>query len=335
MTRAEGTEIGMMPAAIAVRDVTLVRRTQEELHYDLKRSALRLLSGRIGRVRRRTVLDRVSLRIEHGEKVGIIGPNGSGKSTLLKLIAGILAPSRGTLAVDGTIAPLIELGVGFDQELSLVDNIMYYGVLLGHSEELVRRHVDEILDFAELTDHRNEPTKTLSSGMAARLSFAIATEFRPEILLVDEVLSVGDERFRRKCVARIDHFWDEHSTILLVSHDMLTVAHNCERVIWMDSGAIRFDGPSARAAELYLATIPSSSSFRRGEELVELAEANGRGAILVRGTSGHPQLFLIRGGRRHFVGSVDWCERNAYSADDVLLVDDVVIKEVAEGDILT
>jgi ABC-type polysaccharide/polyol phosphate transport system ATPase subunit len=322
-------------AAVVIDDVTLVRRTQEELHYDLKRSALRLLSGRIGRVRRRTVLKNVSLRIEHGEKVGIIGPNGSGKSTLLKVIAGILQPTRGTAIVDGTIAPLIELGVGFDAELSLVDNIIYYGVLLGHSEDVVRQHVDEILDFAELAEYREEPTKTLSSGMAARLSFAIATEFRPEILLVDEVLSVGDERFRRKCAARIDRFWDEHSTILLVSHDMLTVAHNCQRVIWMDSGAIRFDGPSERAAELYLATVPSSSSFRRGEELVELAETNARGEILVRGTSGHPQLFLIRGGRRHFVGSLEWCERNAYSAEHVVLVDDVVIKQVAEGDILT
>jgi ABC-2 type transport system ATP-binding protein len=331
---AQDVQVAMMPAAIAVRDVTLVRRTQEELHYDLKRSALRLLSGRLGRVRRRTVIDRVSLRIERGEKVGIIGPNGSGKSTLLKLIAGILAPTSGTVAVDGTISPLIELGVGFDLELSLVDNIVYYGVLLGHPEDVVRRHVDDILDFAELSDHRDEPTKTLSSGMAARLSFAIATEFRPEILLVDEVLSVGDERFRRKCAARIDRFWDEHSTILLVSHDMLTVAHNCQRVIWMDSGAIRFDGPSERAAELYLETIPSSSSFRRGEELVELADSNERGEILVRGTSGHPQIFLIRGGRRHFIGSIDWCDRNAYSADDVVLVDDVVIKQVAEGDIL-
>jgi energy-coupling factor transporter ATP-binding protein EcfA2 len=152
---------------------------------------------------------------------------------------------------------------------------------------------------------------------------------------VDEVLSVGDERFRRKCAARINRFWDEHSTILLVSHDMLTVANTCNRVIWMDRGSIRFDGPSARAAELYLETIPSSSSFRRGEELVELAKAHERGEILVRGTSGRPQLFLIRDGRRDFVGSVQWCERNAYSAEDVMFVDDVVIMQVPEGEILS
>jgi hypothetical protein len=129
---AGDAQVGLPRSAIAVRDVTLIRRTQEEFHYDLKRSALRLFSGRVGRVQRRTVIDGVSLRIEHGEKVGIIGPNGSGKSTLLKLVAGILAPTNGTVGVDGTIAPLIELGVGFDLELSLVDNIVYYGALIRH-----------------------------------------------------------------------------------------------------------------------------------------------------------------------------------------------------------
>ena len=148
------------------------------------------------------------------------------------------------------------------------------------------------------------------------------------------MLSVGDERFRRKCAARIDRFWDEHSTILLVSHDMLTVARTCKRVIWLDNGALRFDGPSERAAELYLETIPSASSFRRGEELLQLAESNVRREIMVRGISGDPQLYLIRGGRRHFIGSMAWCERNEYDGTDVLLVDDEVIRQVAEGEIL-
>ncbi|MGD0051568.1 MAG: ABC transporter ATP-binding protein [Vulcanimicrobiaceae bacterium] len=322
------------PAAIALDGVTLVRRTQEELHYDLKRSMLRLLSGRVGRVRRRTVLERVSLRIEHGEKVGIIGPNGSGKSTMLKVIAGILKPTKGSASVDGTIAPLIELGAGFDAELSLVDNILYYGVLLGHSESVVRQHVDEILDFAELREHRDEPTKTLSSGMGARLSFAIATEFRPDILLVDEVLSVGDERFRRKCVARIDRFWDEQSTILLVSHDMLTIARTCSRVIWMNEGRIQYDGPSEQAAGMYLSTIPTTADFRAGEELIEQAVAHERGELLVRGTSGRPQLYLIRNGHRHAISSQQWCESNFYVGSDVLIVTDAVIMQVPEGDVL-
>ena len=322
-------------AAIALAEVTLIRRTQEELHYDLKRSVFRLLSGKLGRVRRRTILDGISLRVERGEKVGIIGPNGSGKSTLLKVIAKILVPTRGTASVNGTIAPLIELGVGFDGELSLIDNIVYYGVLLGHSEELVREHVEDILAFAELSEHRDEPTKILSSGMAARLSFAIATEFRPDILLVDEVLAVGDERFRRKCSARIDRFWDEHSTIVLVSHDMLAVARTCDRVLWLDDGRVRFDGQAQAAAEAYLATIPTVLSFKRGQELLDLADSQERGEVIVRGKSGDAQLYIIRGGLRHRVASTAWCEQHGYDGDDVLLVDDDVIMQIGEGEIFS
>jgi ABC-type multidrug transport system ATPase subunit len=237
------------------------------------------------------------------------------------------------VTVDGSIAPLIELGVGFDLDLSLVDNIVYYGVLLGHSEQLMRAHIEEILDFAELTEHRDEPTKILSSGMAARLSFAIATEFRPEILLVDEVLSVGDERFRRKCSARIDRFWDEHSTIVLVSHDMHTVARTCNRVIWVDEGRIRFDGSAERAAKEYLSTIPTVLSFKRGQELLDLADAHVRGEVLVRGASGGEQLYIIRGGRRHSIASAAWCDLHGYERTDVLIVDDDVIMQVVEGEV--
>ncbi|HTW83804.1 MAG TPA: ABC transporter ATP-binding protein [Candidatus Sulfotelmatobacter sp.] len=319
--------------AIALDGVTLIRRTQEELHYDLKRSFLRLVSGRSRRVRRRTVLERVTLQIKRGEKVGLIGPNGSGKSTLLKLIAGILEPTRGSVAVSASVAPLIELGVGFDAELSLVDNIVYYAVLLGHSERDVRERIEDILDFAELREHRDEPTKTLSSGMAARLSFAIATEFRPEILLVDEVLSVGDERFRRKCAARIEHYWDEHSTILLVSHDMATVARTCDRVIWMDHGKVRFDGAASEAADAYLATIPTMASFRRGQDLVDLAHHDPRGQIVVKGRSGDETLYLIQDGRRHAI-TINWILRSHYGPQDVLIVDDAVIMEIVEGEAL-
>jgi ABC-2 type transport system ATP-binding protein len=323
-----------IPKSIALEGVSLVRRTQEELHYDLKRSFLRLVSGSRTRPRRRTVIDSVSLEIAPGEKVGIIGPNGSGKSTLLKLMARILKPTHGTVSVTGRLSPLIELGVGFDPELSLVDNIIYYGVLLGHPVARVRDHLEDILDFAELVDHREEPTKILSSGMAARLSFAIATEFRPDVLLVDEVLSVGDERFRRKCAARIDRFWDEHSTIVLVSHDMQTIARSCNRVVWLDEGRIQFDGPPQQAAERYLATIPSASSFRDGEELVALAQANPRGEILVRGTSGDKALYIIRNARRHRVASAEWPVKAGYSNADVIFVEDEVMHQVPEGEVV-
>lgn len=326
-----------MTRAIDLRGVTLIRRTQQELHYDFKRTALNLLRGRWQRARRRTVLESVDLSIAHGEKVAIIGPNGSGKSTLLKVIAGILRPTRGTAVVDGRISPLIELGVGFDFDLSLVDNIIYYGVLLGHSEAQMRESVDPILDFAELQAYRDEPSKTLSSGMGARLGFAIATEFRPDVLLLDEVLAVGDERFRRKCAARIERFWDANVTIVVVSHDLGYVTRTCDRVVWMESGSVRFDGPATVGAERYLDTVPEMPTFRRGEELVALADASDRREIVVRGTSQTEQgmkVFLIRDGRRHWVTTQEWYEKTGYAWEDIIHVDDAVILEVPEGEIL-
>jgi ABC-type polysaccharide/polyol phosphate transport system ATPase subunit len=322
-------------AAIDLRGVTLVRRTQEELHYDLKRTVLELFSGRARRVHRHTVLADVSLSVGHGEKVALIGPNGSGKSTMLKVIAGVLEPTRGTAAVDGTLSPLIELGAGFDPELSLVDNIVYYGVLLGHDEATVRASVDDILDFAELRPLRDHPTKTLSSGMQARLAFAIATEFRPDVLLLDEVLAVGDERFVRKSAVRLDRFWDAHSTIVVVSHNLSYITRTCNRAIWLDHGSIRFDGPAIEAVQRYLNTVPGANAFRRGEELIALARESERGEIVVRGTSPTDQgmkVFLIRDGVRHWITTPEWYARSGYIWEDIIHVDDAVILEVPEGD---
>ena len=326
-----------MSAAIELRDVTLQRRTQEELHYDLKRTFFDLLRGRMRRGRKRMVLEGVTMRVERGEKVALIGRNGSGKSTLLKVIAHVLLPTRGVVQVEGTVAPLIELGVGFEPELSLVDNIVYYGVLLGHREAEVKANVDGILEFAELVEVRDEPTKTLSSGMAARLGFAIATQFRPDILLLDEVLSVGDERFRRKCATRLERFWDAHSTIVVVSHDMGYIARTCERVVWVDHGAVHFDGPSAEGVGRYLATIPSGAEIERGEELIAIAQRAPRGEIVVRGTSPTDQgrkVFLIRDGRRHWVTSQEWYAKCGYGWDDIVHVEDTAILEVPEGEVL-
>jgi len=322
-------------AAVEMRRVTLVRRTQEELHYDLKRTVLSFVRGRSRGVRRRTVLDRIDLRIEHGEKVGVIGPNGSGKTTVLKLIASVLRPTQGTVAVEGSVAPLIEIGVGFDPDLNLVDNVVYYGVLMGHDEGVVREHVDAILDFAELGPIREQPTKTLSSGMSARLAFAIATEFRPDILLLDEVLAVGDERFRRKCAARIERFWDANSTIVLVSHDLVYISRTCDRVIWMDGGQIHFDGAASEGVERYLDSIPSINGFTRGVQLVELASISKQGQIAVRGTSPTEQglqIFLIRDGLRHWIHKDEFYERTGYVWNDLIHVSDAVILEVPEGE---
>jgi ABC-type polysaccharide/polyol phosphate transport system ATPase subunit len=327
-----------MAPAIELRDVTLVRRTQEELHYDLKRTFFDLVRGKIRTVRRRTVLDGIDAVVDRGEKIAVIGANGSGKSTILKLIAGVLEPTRGSVRVQGTIAPLIELGVGFEPELTLVDNIVYYGVLLGHDEAVVREHVDEILDFAELSEVRDAPTKTLSSGMYARLGFAIATQWRPDVLLLDEVLAVGDERFRRKCGTRLDRFWDAHSTIVVVSHDLEYITRTCQRVIWVDHGTIRFDGDSATGVDQYLRSVPYGMEYTRGAEIIELARANARGEIVVRGTSPTDQgrkVYLIRDGVRHWVTGPGWYVKSGYGWDDIVHVDDSAILEVPEGEMLS
>jgi ABC-type polysaccharide/polyol phosphate transport system ATPase subunit len=240
---------------IAFDDVSLYRRTQEELAYDLKRLIFRTITRQYVKPNRRKVLERVSLRIESGEKVGILGNNGSGKSTLLKVICRILPPTSGRVFVNGKIAPLIELGAGFESESSVVENIIYYGMLLGFSRNDMKRRTNSILDFAELHDHAGEPLKTLSSGMYARLGFAIATEVRPDILLLDEVLSVGDERFKMKCKERIGRFWDDHSTIIVVSHDLDFLASSCERVIWLDGGRVVATGPAEKIVDSYYESV--------------------------------------------------------------------------------
>jgi len=255
---------------IAFDDVSLYRRTQEELSYDLKRLIFRTITRQYVKPNRRRVLDHVTLRIESGEKVGILGTNGSGKSTLLKVVCRILTPTSGRVFVHGKIAPLIELGAGFESESSVVENIIYYGMLLGFSRNDMRQRTKSILDFAELHDHAGEPLKTLSSGMYARLGFAIATEVRPDILLLDEVLSVGDERFKMKCKERIQRFWDDHSTIIVVSHDLDFLASSCERVIWLDAGRVVAIGPAEPIVRSYYDSV---HSIERSQPAVASAPA--------------------------------------------------------------
>lgn len=246
--------------AIRLDNVSLIRRTQEEFSYDLKKTLLSFLEGKYRKPSRRCVLDNVSLVIEAGEKVGIIGSNGSGKSTLLKVICNILEPTSGKLRVKGNVAPLIELGAGFDSDMSVVDNIILYGVMLGASELEMRRRIPGILEFSELEDYVSVPVKALSSGMIARLGFAIATDIQPDILILDEVLSVGDERFRNKSKQRIEKFWQDHATILLVSHDLEFIRKSCQRVIWLEHGKIQQIGESGAVIQAYLDQVKLASA---------------------------------------------------------------------------
>jgi ABC-type polysaccharide/polyol phosphate transport system ATPase subunit len=221
----------------------------------LKKTLLSFVEGKYRKPARKLVLDHIDLSVTAGEKIGIIGANGSGKSTLLKLISGILQPTRGALRVRGHIAPLIELGAGFDSELTVMANIVLYGVLLGFKRSEMLDRAASILEFAELEDYAAVPVKALSSGMTARLGFAIATDVQPDILILDEVLSVGDESFKQKCKQRMEQLWDGSATVLLVSHSMEDIHRSCDRAIWLDRGRIRFSGSAADTAEAYLSAV--------------------------------------------------------------------------------
>lgn len=197
-------------------------------------------------------LNDVSFSIGKGETVGIIGFNGSGKSTLLKVIAGVLKPAKGRVSVQGSVAPLIELGAGFDPDLSARENIYLNGAVLGYNRKQMQALFQEIVDFSELHDFLDVPVKNFSSGMQARLGFAIATAVIPDILIVDEVLGVGDYKFQQKCYRRMQEIISSGATVLFVSHSIDQVKDICKRVIWVDEGRILMDGDVDEVCDRYM-----------------------------------------------------------------------------------
>lgn len=195
----------------------------------------------------------VSLTVNRGEAVALIGANGSGKSTLLKCIAGVLYPTAGSVEVRGSIAPLIELGAGFDPDLTARENIYLNGAVLGHDREFMDQHFKSIVDFAELWDFIDVPVKNFSSGMVARLGFSIATEVSADILVVDEILAVGDFRFQQKCKERMADMMKGGTTLLFVSHSEEQVRQLCEKAVWLQRGELLMWGSCASVIESYLA----------------------------------------------------------------------------------
>ena len=194
----------------------------------------------------------ISFQVRRGEAWGLVGTNGSGKSTLLKAISGIIKPFEGSVTVNGSIAPLIELGAGFDGNLTARENIFLNGCLLGHSEKYMQDHFDEIVDFAELWDFLDSPIKNYSSGMRARLGFAIATMAKPDVFIVDEVLAVGDFKFRQKCQARMNEMLSSGTTLLFVSHSINEVLELCDHAIWLDRGKTVMLGGAEEVCNLYM-----------------------------------------------------------------------------------
>ena len=196
-------------------------------------------------------LRNVNLTVRRGEVFGLIGQNGAGKSTLLKLVARVLHPTEGRVVVRGKVAPLLEFGAGFHAELTGRENVFLNGALLGFSHHEMEEKFNRIVDFAELWDFIDSPMRTYSSGMWARLGFAVATDVQPDILIVDEVLSVGDEAFQRKSYARIQEFRDQGASILLVSHNMSTIATMCHRVAFLDHGQLKAVGEPEKMIQVY------------------------------------------------------------------------------------
>lgn len=235
---------------IQLDNVSVRYRLPEERIGTLKEYAIRLLQKRV-RYNSFLALNDVTVNVNKGEIFGFIGRNGAGKSTLLKVISRVLVPTEGRVWIQGRVSPLLELGAGFHPELTGRENVFLNGTLLGHSRREIEDHLEEITDFAELGAFIDAPLRTYSSGMVARLGFAVATTWKPEILILDEVLSVGDEAFQLKCQKRMEGFRAEQVTSLLVTHSMQTVEALCTRAAWIDHGVIKAVGTPDEIIKAY------------------------------------------------------------------------------------
>lgn len=245
---------------IEFRDVALQFRVSSEGRIaSLKEWIIRNATGRSGHHNVVQALDGVGFSVARGEAIGVIGRNGAGKSTLLRIAAGILQPSSGVSIVRGRIAPVIELGIGFEQELTGRENIIFNGALLGRSQQEMQDRMGEIVDFAELDAFIDQPIRTYSTGMVARLAFAVATTVDASVLLLDEVLAVGDERFKGKCQERMQDFRSRGVTILFVSHDLGAVESLCDHSVWMSGGKVRNIGPTSGVIESYRQWVAGDS----------------------------------------------------------------------------
>ena len=235
---------------IKVDHVSMKFNLSSEKFDSFKEYVIKSIKGQVS-VEAFWALKDVSFQVYKGDSVGLIGLNGSGKSTMLKTIAGVLKPTKGTVTVSGSVAPLIELGAGFDMDLTARENVFLNGALLGYTREEMTRHYDDIVKFSELENFMNVPVKNFSSGMVSRLAFAIATIGVPGIQIVDEVLSVGDFRFQEKCENRIQAMMKEGTTILFVSHSIDQVQKICNKIVWLDHGVVKRFGDAEEICNEY------------------------------------------------------------------------------------
>lgn len=240
-----------MEKAIIVKNVSMRFNLATERVDSLKDLIIKKLKFQSVSFDEFWALRNISFSVNKGESCALIGANGSGKSTMLKIISGILTPTKGNVEVNGSIAPLIELGAGFDPELTGRENIFLNGAILGYSKKLMMEKYDEIIDFSELRDFIDVPVKNYSSGMIARLGFSIATMVKPDILVVDEILAVGDQAFQDKCHKRLEYMMNNGTTVLLVSHSAPDIKRICQKAVLIDRSNLRFVGDVDEALSLY------------------------------------------------------------------------------------
>lgn len=240
----------MSKPAIVVENMSMMFNLNQEKVDNLKEYFIKLVTRKL-HFTEFWALNDISFTVEKGDRVGILGFNGAGKSTLLKVIAGVLKPTKGNVNVNGVIAPMLELGAGFDMNYSGKENIYLYGATMGYSRKFIEEKYNEIVDFSELKDFIDVPVKNYSSGMRARLGFAIATAVEPEILILDEVLSVGDAKFRQKSENKIRSMFDKGITVLFVSHSTQQVLNICNKAIILEKGKIIAQGDAEEICEKY------------------------------------------------------------------------------------
>ena len=236
--------------AIELRNVEMHFNMSKEKLESLKEYFLKLVTRKL-MFEDFIAVDNVSFDIKKGDVFGIVGLNGSGKSTTLKLISGILTPTRGTVETQGTIAPLIELGAGFDFDLTARENIYLNGSVLGYSKKFMDEKFDDIVEFSEMREFLDTPMKNYSSGMVARIGFAIATVTKPDILIVDEILAVGDFHFQEKCEQRINSMINDDTTVIIVSHSIEQIERLCKHCVWLEKGKIRMIGDAKEVCDAY------------------------------------------------------------------------------------
>ncbi len=249
-----------MEYIIKVEDVSIVFNLANERVDSIKEYLIRMLKGNLN-YEPFEALKNVSFKIAKGETVGIVGANGSGKSTLLKCISGIYKPTKGKIKTKGLIAPLIELGAGFDGDLTARENIYLNSAIMGLDKDFVEKKFDEIVAFSELEKFLDVAVKNFSSGMTARLGFALASVVEPEILIVDEILGVGDAAFQNKCTEKMEQLRGNNATMLMVSHDINQVKSMCNRAIWLRKGVLVMDGKALEVCQAYEEWAKVHSAF--------------------------------------------------------------------------